>query len=89
MVLYIAYLPDRLFMNTPVKIYSISCKKEYIVTFQNFLSEFPIPPQFPQFSTPIGHLFIYNNYLKITHILDEYNLLIERIYNNNKLLSKL
>ena len=88
MVLYIAYLPDKLLMNTPVKLYNVLHKKEIIVSFQNFLSKFTAPKPFRMLGTPTGHLFYYENQLKWTHSLDQYKDLKGKNFGC-KLLSKL
>ena len=88
MVLYIAYLPDKLWMNTPVKVYNILQQTEIIVSFQHFLRNFPPPPLFAIRDTPTSHLFHYANQLKWTRVLNEYKDLTDKniVY---KLLSKL
>ncbi len=88
MVLYVAYLPHKLHMNTPVKVYSIMQQTEINTTFQKLLNVFPPPPPFAMWGTPTGHLFHYNCDLKWTHSLDEYKSLVNKNYLY-KLLSKL
>ena len=78
MVLYIAYLPDKLLMNTPIKIYNVLQQRENIITFQDFYRIFPPIRSSEIWTTPTGHLFHYGDDLKWTKNLETYNYLIKK-----------
>ncbi len=78
MVNYIAYLPDKLLMNTPIKVYNVLSKSEFVVTFQDLLRKYPPPPPCSMWGTPTGHFYHYSADLKWTHSLNEYNSLKQK-----------